>query len=115
MVAKELCEKYGMKQEEAARRLGITQAAISYYLSGIRGGTTRRRLALLKEDPKVKEMVREIASSIAGGKASTLDAIGLICKTCTLLKLSGDVCAFHTDVVPSLSKGCSLCKSLFSK
>lgn len=115
MVAKELCEKYGMKQEESARKLGITQAAISYYLSGRRGVTTRRGLAHIEDDPKVKEMVRELARSIASGKASTPDAIGLVCRTCILLRSRGDLCPIHSDAVHSLGKGCNLCKNLFPK
>lgn len=37
LVAKELIEKYGFTQTEAARKLGITQAAISQYLHSKRG------------------------------------------------------------------------------
>jgi len=38
LIAKDLCLKYGFTQIEAAKKLGITQAAISQYISLKRGG-----------------------------------------------------------------------------
>jgi predicted transcriptional regulator len=37
MIARELIEDYGMKQELVAERLGITQAAVSKYRHQVRG------------------------------------------------------------------------------
>jgi len=38
MVAKKLIYEHGFTQEETAKALGVTQAAISNYMRGVRGG-----------------------------------------------------------------------------
>lgn len=62
-LAQILTEESGMKQVEVARRLGVTQAAVSHYNSGSRGADTD----ILALFPEVEEFCQDLARRIAGG------------------------------------------------
>lgn len=38
-IAIELIEKHGMRKSEVAKKMGITPAAVTYYINGLRGST----------------------------------------------------------------------------
>lgn len=56
-----LIEKYNMTQVDVARKLGITQPAISYYLHSKRG---RQAIDFLKNNKKIMALVESIADKI---------------------------------------------------
>lgn len=58
---KELSEKYKLNQVEIAKRLGLTQAAVSKYLSGKYG----RKIKEFEKNEKLQKLSREIASVVA--------------------------------------------------
>lgn len=70
MVARELSRK-GMTQEEIAKRIGITQAAVSQYLSSQRG---------TRLDPRVEPFFRGICEKMAEGKTTIEKEACEICK-----------------------------------
>lgn len=72
-VTKELIEKYGMSQEEVAKRLGITQPAVSQYKSGVRGGMK------LASNKKLIRLAKNLANEIASG-ATLYEKVCDICK-----------------------------------
>jgi predicted transcriptional regulator len=61
LVAKELVKNYKMTEVEVARRMGITQAAVSQYIYGKRG--KRKRLSVSLAD--LKEMAKDYAEMVA--------------------------------------------------
>lgn len=63
-VVKELSGKYHMKQAQIARKLGITQASVSQYLSSARAGDTK----MVEDFPKIRGYASEIAKRIADGE-----------------------------------------------
>lgn len=90
LVARELVEKYGFTQVEAAKRLGTTQAAISQYLSSKRGERRSKKFASI---PAVRSTVEDVASGIASSKIMSMDAIELFCKLCASLRGMEDIVA----------------------
>ena len=71
LVARELVERYGLTQQEAAKLLNVTQGAISQYLRGMRGKG--------KIDSDVVATSRRIASALIAGD---LGVEGYICELC---------------------------------
>src|SRR3989442_8511655 len=51
MVARELIEEYGLKQEQVAVRLGVTQAAVSKYRHQVRGEAAQPHSSPQVENP----------------------------------------------------------------
>ena len=98
MVARELIEDYGLKQEIVAKRLGVTQAAVSKYIHLIRGEAVE-----LESAPEVHKISNSIAATLskevnplvvsqAFCQASTdIRALGLMCETCHHVDPAWDV------------------------
>ena len=98
MVARELMEHYGMKQEHVAEHLGVTQAAVSKYRHQVRGDAVE-----LETAEEVRGMAKDIAATIVqdSGPLETsrklcqactdIRALGLMCETCRRVDDSWDV------------------------
>ena len=80
ILAKLLFSNYSLKQEEIARRLGISQTLVSMYLSGERGIKAEE----IEEKRESMEIVDRIAREIANGKflEDLQDELCLICRGC---------------------------------
>ncbi len=105
-ITRELVEKYGMKRSDAAVKMGITPAAVTQYLSRVRGGSATN---LLEGNGKVMELVDEISRDIAAGE-SPLDVLLLkLCRACSAARSEGLICKLHRDSMPGLTdlKECS--------
>lgn len=78
--AKSLIKNHGLTQRKAAEKLGLTEAAVSRYISGKRGKIKKLN----------KEMMKEIQESTARiCKGNTLIVIEETCRICDLLKSNG--------------------------
>lgn len=93
MVAEELVEKHGMTQMTAASKLGMTQAAVSYYLSSKRGFKAEK----FSKDPNCKSAVSEAAALLSEEEAPSARVVELFCKCCKTLKSKCDLCEFVTE------------------
>jgi len=85
-MAKQLVKKHGYKQREAARKIGITQAAISHYLAEKRGARGIKDLRI--NFPLVESMACEAAEKIANNEMNPDEIITYFCKLCTTMRES---------------------------
>ncbi len=111
MVAKELIEKHGFTQVAAAKKLGTTQAAISYYLDAKRGG---KRLKQLSQNPTIQEAIISTAEGIASDKMKAEEAMTQFCDLCNDLRRQDVICTMHRAAV-SLPPSCDICPTTLRK
>ena len=104
MVAVKLTKTYGLSQEQAAKRMGTSQPAVSQYNREIRGHKSR----LFKQNPKLLEMVDDIASKVASGELTSLDMTMEFCRVCQHMRSHGLVCELHREASPIMA-GCTMC------
>ena len=76
-LARNLVEEFGLSQREAARRLGLTDAAVSQYLSKKRG---TNRIT----DDGLKKEIRTAAERIANGESDHV--VAELCLICNYFK-----------------------------
>lgn len=105
LIAKELIQKHGFSQVNAAKKLGITQAAISYYLYSKRG---KKYLKSIESVDKMKATIEKFADDIAGEGLSNVEIISRFCEICSQLRTRHLVCKMHRDMV-ELPEACDLC------
>ncbi len=93
-VAQSMVQDLGMKQAHAARKLGVTDAAVSQYLSGKRAKTEMDEAWLIEE-------LRTSAKTISNTEKE--EDIGLeICRVCKLVQ--------ESDFMDKLAQGsCGKC------
>lgn len=102
-VVRELSVKHKMKQSEIAKKLGITQASVSQYLSATRGGSTK----MLEDFPQIVKYADEIANRIVGGETK-YQWYGVLCKACKEIREDERFCKLHR--VSAKLSGCDICK-----
>lgn len=102
-VVRELSGKYKMKQSEIAKRLGITQASVSQYLSSTRGGGSE----VLESFPKIKEYAEAISKRIVSGEPRT-EWHGILCQACKDIRSDDGFCRMH-KITMNLDE-CDVCK-----
>jgi len=83
LIAKKLVEVYGFSQTEAAKKLGLSQPAISQYKKNLRGFMRSKNIA---NDPRFMGIVDEITRRVAEGSLSTEKISEEMCRFCDLLK-----------------------------
>ena len=105
LVARELIKKYNFSQIMVSKKLGMTQAAISYYLYSKRGNKKMEQLGAI---PSVRSAASETAQAIAAGNASMTDILLKLCKLCTTLRKEGVICNLHKESV-NLPETCNIC------
>ena len=105
LIAKELTEKYGFTQTEAAKKLGTTQAAISQYLGSKRG---EKYIKEVEKLPKAKILIEEIAKCIAEEEATTAQTMQKFCQLCKNLRKEKALCKLHREIA-ALPEICDIC------
>lgn len=101
-VVKELSGKHGMKQSDIARKLGITQASVSQYLSATRAGD----IGLIEKFPKILVYAKDITDRIVAGEPRS-EWHGILCEACRDIREDDEFCKMHSVVVNPA--GCNIC------
>lgn len=98
--ARVLVEDFKLNQKETAKRLGITESAVSQYLSSKRGKK-------LQFDQYIQKEIKKAAEDISKGKHNTL-LIEKTCFICSLVRHHGLLCKMHKEENINLSD-CEIC------
>jgi len=104
MLASRLHDR-GLTQQEVADRLGVTQAAVSKYVSG--RATVEERFS---EDPRTVATVERLADGLASGAMDGYDALAELLELVREFEDRGPICEVHEAEMPELrGLGCDLC------
>ncbi|WP_265111987.1 thiamine-phosphate synthase family protein [Halosolutus halophilus] len=104
MLARRLADR-GLTQQEIAANLGVTQAAVSKYVSGDPEGDDRFR-----GDPNTVATADRIAEGLASGDMDGYDALAELLSLVRQLEDRGPICELHEEEMPELrGLGCDLC------
>ncbi|WP_277542713.1 thiamine-phosphate synthase family protein [Haloarcula laminariae] len=104
LLARELAA-HGLTQEEVAGHLGVTQAAVSTYVSG------EPELAPpIAEHPRTEATVESVAAGLASGEMDGYDALAAVLELVRAFEDRGPICELHEEAMPGLEGlGCDLC------
>jgi len=95
----------GLTQQEVADELGITQAAVSKYVSG--EATTVTSVA---DHPRTTTTVERVAEGLATGGMDGYDALAEVFDLVRAFEDRGPICELHEEAMPELrGLGCDLC------
>lgn len=86
----------GMKQREAAKKLGIAESAVSHYLKSKRANT-------VKFNKKIEEEIKKAVGRILENKTSVMQEMQDMIRK---IRRAGVLCKLHKTGV----KGCGVCK-----
>lgn len=109
ILAKKLIKEYKMKEEIVAKVLGVTQAAISNYVRGIRGDI--ELIDKLLSVPEVMRKVDDIAQDLVSNRAYTPSTMAKFVELCNFMRYSFIICDVHHKIESNIDEQvCELCK-----
>ena len=109
ILSKEMVIEKGLKEEEVARMLGITQAAVSNYLRGTRGDN--ELISKLMSLSEIMSMIKEISNELSTNRAYTAKTLSKFIGLCNYMRYSLIICDAHHSLERNIDeKVCEQCK-----
>jgi len=106
-IARELTQTYGLKQNDVARLLGVTQTAVSKYTRHVRGIVLK-----VEEVEEIQPTLKEIVVSLANGRMSKYELVAKFCIACEIIRGKGLMCELCKLSDPSIEvQQCFVCHS----
>ena len=113
ILSKELVIEKGLKEEEVARMLGITQAAVSNYLRGTRGDN--ELISKLMSLSEIMSMIKEISNDLSTNRAYTAKTLSKFIALCNYMRYSLIICDAHHSLERNIDeKVCEQCKIILT-
>ncbi|MGH9972823.1 MAG: transcriptional regulator [Nitrososphaeraceae archaeon] len=113
ILSKELVTEKGLKEEEVARLLGITQAAVSNYLRGTRGDN--ELISKLVSLSEIMSMIKEISDDLSTNRAYTAKTLSKFIALCNYMRYSLIICDAHHSLERNIDeKVCEQCKIILT-
>jgi uncharacterized protein len=104
-IARELTQSYGLKQEEVAQLLGVTQTAVSKYTRHCRGAVLE-----VNEVDGAQPVLKETVWSLANGQMNKYELAEKLCLVCKIIRKRGLMCKLCELSDPTIdSSKCLVC------
>ena len=109
ILAKKLIKEYSLKEEDVARVLGITQAAVSNYVRGTRGDVAL--ISKLESVREVMRMIDDIAKDLSTNKAYTPSTLAKFIGLCNYMRYTLIICDVHHSIESNIDEQvCEQCR-----
>jgi uncharacterized protein len=113
ILSKEMVIEKGLKEEEVARLLGITQAAVSNYLRGTRGDN--ELISKLMSLSEVMSMIKDIGDDLSTNRAYTAKTLSKFIALSNYMRYSLIICDAHHSLERNIDeKVCEQCKVILT-
>lgn len=109
ILAKKLIREYYLKEEDIAKVLGITQAAVSNYVRGTRGDM--ELISKLESVREVMRMIDDIARDLSTNKAYTPSTLAKFIGLCNYMRYTLIICDVHHSIESNIDEQiCDQCR-----
>jgi predicted transcriptional regulator len=109
ILAKKLIAEYSLKEEDVAKVLGITQAAVSNYVRGTRGDI--ELISKLESVREVMRMIDDIGRDLSTNKAYTPSTLAKFIGLCNYMRYTLIICDVHHSIESNIDEQiCDQCR-----
>ena len=109
ILAKKLIKEYSLKEEDVAKVLGITQAAVSNYVRGTRGDI--ELISKLESVREVMRMIDDIAKDLSTNKAYMPSTLAKFVGLCNYMRYTLIICDVHHSIESNIDEQiCEECR-----
>ena len=107
LMARTIVEKHGMKEQQVAEILGLSQSAISRYTSKDRGN-----IITIENVPEVQTLIDKMINMLLYNGHQKNEILELFCQTCRIIREKGLICQLCQEKTGSADlETCSFCRS----
>jgi predicted transcriptional regulator len=105
LIARQLAEEHGLRQEQVAEILGMSQSAVSKYSRKVRGH------AIDIDDIKgVRPLISDMIAMLLDEPRQNSELVQLFCKACVAVRRTSLMCAFCQKSDPKMKiEECRFC------
>lgn len=107
IIAQQLIKRYGFSQTDAAKLLGVTQAAINNYMTGNRG--KNHIIKKLKHNKQIMVMINDIAKNLKDNHHFTPSCMSKYIELFNYARRSLFICRIHRSLESGIDD--QLCKT----
>jgi predicted transcriptional regulator len=109
VMARVLVEKHGLKEQQAAEILGLSQSAISRYATKHRGN-----IITIEDAPEIQLNIDQMIELLLTERSSRMiDVFELFCQTCKKIREKGLMCqACEKKNAKPTKETCAFCRSI---
>ncbi len=109
ILANKLIKEYSLKEEDVAKVLGITQAAVSNYVRGTRGDL--ELISKLESVREVMRMIDDIARDLSTNRAYTPSTLAKFIGLCNYMRYTLIICDVHHSIESDIDEQiCEQCR-----
>lgn len=107
LMARTIVEKHGMKEQQAADILGLSQSAVSRYVNKGRGN-----ILSIENVPEVQKLVDEMTHFLVNEPQKKKEVLKLFCATCETIRRKGLMCQLcKVKMHENWAESCTFCNS----
>jgi predicted transcriptional regulator len=111
LMAKELIEQQGLKQDQVAEILGISQSAVSKYSRKVRGHAIK-----VDDIEEIQPFINDMLNLLLDRKSQSGELLHLFCRTCVAIRKTSLMCAFCQKSDPTIIiEECRFCINTVSE
>ena len=104
-LAKQLVETHGLKQDQVAEILGLSQSAISKYTRQVRGQVIK-----IDKTEGLQPHMNNMIKLLVNGSSKRTEFLGLFCQMCITIRKNGLMCPFCQKTDPKIKlEDCDFC------
>jgi predicted transcriptional regulator len=108
LIAQKLIAEHGLKQDQVAEMLGMSQSAVSKYFGKVRGHVIR-----IDDMEMVQLLVDNMTDLLMSGTYQRSDFLQLFCQACVAVRKTSVMCAFCQKSSRKLKiEECGFCTEL---
>ena len=108
LMARTILEKHGMKEEQAADILNLSQSAVSKYVTRDRGNAL-----VIENVAEVQKLVDKMITLLIQEPDRKMELMELFCQTCRTIREKGLLCQLcRENEDESWRENCNFCRSV---
>jgi len=107
IISREMIEKNGLGPGEVAAKMGVTPAAVTQYLKGVRGSDY---ISMVNKSTRAREILSELAYELTREETDMVIVLRKLCEACNCIRSERLICGMCENSLPGLdSRKCDLC------
>ena len=104
LLARTIVDKHGMKEEQAAEILGLSQSAVSRYVTRDRGNTLA-----IENVAEVQTLINQMITFLIHEPDQKTKILQLFCQTCKIIREKGLMCQLCQNAHETSTETCTFC------